>query len=137
MKLARWIFRIAGIYGLLVVIPMYFQEAQVGRDYPPAITHPEYYYGFAGVTLAFQLVFLLLSTDPLRYRPIMLVGIVEKFSYAIAAIVLLLQNRIPLPMFAAGMIDLVLGISFLVAYFATAEAARRTPAMTGVGTLRS
>jgi len=42
----------AGIYGIAVIAPQYFMEAQVGRDYPPAITHPEYFYGFVGVGLA-------------------------------------------------------------------------------------
>jgi len=32
MSVARWIFAIAGIYGLLVVTPHYFLEEQIGRD---------------------------------------------------------------------------------------------------------
>ena len=46
MKLARWIFGIAGVYGILVIAPLYFMEARIGHDDPPAITHPEYFYGF-------------------------------------------------------------------------------------------
>ncbi|MGH7494644.1 MAG: hypothetical protein ACREOO_19905 [bacterium] len=68
MKFAKWVFRIAGIYGLIVLTPMYFTEGQISRDFPPAPTHPEYYYGFIGVALAWQVLFLLLSKDPLRYR---------------------------------------------------------------------
>ena len=52
MRFARYSFLIAGIYGLLSLSPMYFLEAKNGRDFPPAITHPEYYYGFMGVALA-------------------------------------------------------------------------------------
>src|SRR5262245_63460257 len=50
MKFARIVFLVAGIYGLLVVAPQYFLEAKIGRDTPPPITHPEFFYGFVGVT---------------------------------------------------------------------------------------
>ena len=43
MKFAKWLFAIAGIYGLLVVAPLYWREEQITHDYPPAITHPEYF----------------------------------------------------------------------------------------------
>ncbi len=39
MNFAKWVFRIAGIYGLIVLVPMYFTESQISRDFPPAITH--------------------------------------------------------------------------------------------------
>ena len=61
---ARRLFLIAGIYGLAVILPQYFLEARVGRDYPPAITHPEYFYGFLGVAAAWQVAFLVIATDP-------------------------------------------------------------------------
>lgn len=60
MKFARIVFLVAGIYGLIVLLPLYFLEAQTGRDYPPPITHPEYYYGFVGVGVAWLLAFLVI-----------------------------------------------------------------------------
>src|SRR5258708_11464330 len=104
MKFARYTFLIAGAYGLLVLLPIYFSEGKVGIDYPPAVTHPEYLYGFAGVAVAFQIVFLIIAKDPAKYRLMILPSIIEKFSFAIAVIVLQSQGRIPLPMFAGGMI---------------------------------
>jgi hypothetical protein len=116
MRFARWTFLIAGIYGLLALVPMYFMEEQIGIDTPPAITHPEFFYGFVGVAVAFQLVFLIISTDPLKYRLFMLAAIVEKFSFAIAAGVLLIQGRLAgMIIFGAG-IDLVLGLLFTLAW---------------------
>jgi hypothetical protein len=38
MKFARRIFLIAGVYGLVVLLPMYFLEEKNGRDFPPPIT---------------------------------------------------------------------------------------------------
>src|SRR5215813_11595508 len=116
MKFARIVFLIAGVYGLLVLLPLYFMEKQTGRDYPPPITHPEYYYGFIGVAVAWQLVFLVMSRDPVRYRPLMLPAIVEKASFLIPVIVLYLQQRVSSFMLGASLIDGVLGVLFLIAY---------------------
>ncbi|HEY4387193.1 MAG TPA: hypothetical protein VGN34_22280, partial [Ktedonobacteraceae bacterium] len=68
MKFAKIVFLVAGIYGILVVAPLFVTEGVVNATQPPAITHPEYYYGFACVTLVWQILFLVLSSDPLRYR---------------------------------------------------------------------
>ena len=55
-----------------MLVPQYFLEQKVGIDYPPAITHPEYFYGFLGVAIAWQVAFLIIGQDPLRFRPMML-----------------------------------------------------------------
>ncbi|MBX3011704.1 MAG: hypothetical protein KF832_09350 [Caldilineaceae bacterium] len=121
MNFAKWVFRFAGILGILIVAPFYFSEAQVGRDLPPAITHPEYYYGFIGVTLAWQIGFLIIGSDPLRYRPLMIAAILEKASYAIAIIWLFVLGRVPLLIAGAGLLDLSLGLLFVAAYRATSS----------------
>jgi hypothetical protein len=119
---ARRVYLIAAVYGLVVLLPQYAMERKHGLDDPPAITHPEYYYGFAGVALAWQFAFLLISRDPVRYRPLMLVGILEKAGFGLAAIALHLLGRLHVQMLAAGLVDLVLGVLFIVAY-------RKTPKM--------
>ena len=53
----------------MITTPNYFLETRLGEDYPPAITHPEFFYGFVGTCLAWQLAYLLIATDPVRYRP--------------------------------------------------------------------
>jgi hypothetical protein len=119
MKFARLVFLIAGIYGLIVVLPLYFLEEKTGRDYPPPITHPEYYYGFVGVTAAWQVLYLLVSTNPVRYRPLMLPPMLAKGSFVIAVTLLFLQGRVHATMVGASMIDLLLVILFVVAYLRT------------------
>src|SRR5262245_14669657 len=94
MKFARTVFLLAGIYGLVVMLPQYFLENKVGRDSPPAITHPEFYYGFIGVTIAWQVLFLVISRDPVRYRPTMIPAILEKAGFVIAITVLFFQHRV-------------------------------------------
>lgn len=95
MTFARRVFKVAGIYGLLIVTPLYFLEDRVGRDQPPPITHPEFFYGFIGVTLAWQVAFLVIARDPARYRLLMIPAIIEKTTYVIALLVLFLKGRIP------------------------------------------
>lgn len=119
MKFARLVFLIAGIYGLIVVLPLYFLEAKTGRDYPPPITHPEYYYGFVGVTAAWQILYLLISTDPIRYRPVMIPPLFAKGSFVVAAVILFGQGRMPVTTLGASMIDLLLVVLFIVAYIRT------------------
>ncbi|HCY77609.1 MAG TPA: hypothetical protein DHV28_16985 [Ignavibacteriales bacterium] len=116
MKFAKWIYLIAGIYGLLILLPQYFLEVQNGIDYPPPINHPEYYYGFIGVAVAWQIVFLIISRDPFKYKLLMLAAIVEKFSYGVAVIILFLQTRVAVPVLVVGLIDTILGTLFIIAY---------------------
>ena len=40
MKFAKIIFWIAGIWGVLVLTPLYFMFDLIGRKDPPPITHP-------------------------------------------------------------------------------------------------
>jgi hypothetical protein len=122
MKIARWIFAIAGVYGIVVIAPLYFAEGQIAQNDPPAITHPEFFYGFIGVTLAWQLVFFVIARNPVRYRPLMLVAVLEKLAFGVPAIVLFSQQRIKTTSLAFGCIDLVLGTLFVLSFFLTTRA---------------
>lgn len=119
MKFAKRVFLIAGIYGLIVVLPLYFLEEKTGRDYPPAITHPEYYYGFVGVTAAWQILCLMISTDPIRFRPLMIPPMLAKSSFVIAVTILFFQGRVSSTMVGASMIDLLLVVLFFISYLRT------------------
>jgi hypothetical protein len=120
VRFAKRVFTSAAIYGLLVMLPQYFLEEQNGLRNPPAITHPEYYYGFIGVVIAWQVLFLILAQNPIRYRPMMLPAILEKAGFGIAAVVLFLLGRLSLEMLGAGIIDLILLTLFTVSYIRTA-----------------
>jgi uncharacterized membrane protein YuzA (DUF378 family) len=122
MIFAKLVFLVAGIYGLIVLVPQYFLEERTGHDYPPPITHPEYYYGFIGLAVVWQIVFLILSRDPVRYRPLMVPAILEKACFAIPAVILLLQHRIPSLIFGFAMVDAVWGVLFSIAYLKTKDA---------------
>jgi hypothetical protein len=122
MKFSKIVFTAAGVYGLLAIVPQFFLEKQTGIDYPPAITHPAYFYGFLGVALAWQVAFLIIGRNPARYRALMPAAMIEKFSFVIAAVALSMQDRISPMLFTGAMIDLVLGVLFVAAFFLTKKA---------------
>jgi hypothetical protein len=123
MKFPKTLLFTAGAYGLIVLIPQYFLETKNGRDFPPAITHPEYYYGFIGVAIAWQIAFLIMSRDPVRYRAMIIPGVIEKASFGIACFVLYFQRGVSPMVIGSGVIDLLFAALFLVAYTKTGPGA--------------
>jgi len=119
MKFAKWVFIVAGVYGILVTAPIFFSEKQFAVQFPPAINHPEYFYGFAAVTLAWQIAFLVIASNPLQNRTLMLVAVAEKIPYAISIAVLFAQGRVSNMFLGFGVIDFILGILFFVSYLLT------------------
>ena len=124
MKFAKIVFLIAGIWGFLVLTPLYFMFNLIGRQDPPAITHPAFYYGFVGTALAWQVAFFLIASDPVRFRPIMVPSVLEKFAYAAASTVLYLQAQMRASDLVFVAADFVFGMLFLVAFYQTAAGAR-------------
>ena len=115
-RFASRVYTIAGIYGLLVMLPQFFLEERIGRDNPPPITHPEYFYGFIGIVVVWQLAFLVIARDPARYRALMPVTVLEKLVFAVPVALLYAQGRVTAPtLFFAG-IDLVLGTLFFLSW---------------------
>ncbi|MBZ5666789.1 MAG: hypothetical protein LAO30_19565 [Acidobacteriia bacterium] len=119
MKFAKIVFWAAGIWGVLVLTPLYFMFDLIGRQDPPPITHPAFYYGFVGVGLAWQIAFLIIAANPVRFRPLMIACMVEKFSYGAALTVLFLQHRLHASDLTFGVVDLLFGVLFIVAFFRT------------------
>jgi hypothetical protein len=120
-RFARWVFLLAGIIGLVELVPLYFLEEMIGVRQPPPINHPEFYYGFVGVAIAWQVAFLIISRDPLRYRPLMPAIFLEKLLYPACIVVLHLKGRFPASAMAAPLLDLVwLGL-FLTVWVRTKE----------------
>jgi len=126
MRFARTVFTGAGLWGLVVLAPLYFTFDLVGRLYPPPITHPDFYYGFIGVAVAWQTGFLVIGRDPARFHPMMIPAVLEKFVYVISLSALYLQGRLAAGQLAVAGPDLVLGILFIVSFFKVEEARRRS-----------
>jgi hypothetical protein len=115
-RFARRAYLFAGIYGLVVMLPQYFMEERIGRDTPPPITHPEHFYGFIGVVIAWQLAFLVIARDPARFRALMPVTMLEKLVFAVPVLILYAQGRVAASVLPFAAIDLVLGALFFLSY---------------------
>jgi len=126
MRFARFVFTFAGIWGLVVLTPLYFSFDLVGRLYPPAVTHPDFFYGFVGVAIVWQFAFLLIGRDPIRLQAMMIPAILEKLIYVATLAVLFAQGSLQIGQVSVAIPDLLLGILF-VASFARVGAARQPP----------
>ena len=69
MKFAKWVFIVAGIWGISVLTPFYWLVDVTGRRYTPPMDYPHFFYGFISVALVWQIAFLMIGTNPARYRP--------------------------------------------------------------------
>ncbi len=119
MRFARLVFLGAGIWGVAVLTPLYFLVDITGRRYPAPVEYPHFFYGFVSVAMAWQIAFLIIGSDPIRFRPLMIPGMLEKLSYVITLAVLYAQARIPTADFQAAVPDFLLGILFVVAFVKT------------------
>jgi len=119
MRFAKIVFWVAGIWGLLVITPLYFMFDLIGRNDPPPITHPGFFYGYVGVALAWQIAFVFIATDTARFRPLMIPCVLEKIGYGAAVLALVMQGRMHRADLLFAGTDLLLGLLFVIAYFKT------------------
>lgn len=116
MRFSKIVFWVAGIWGLLIFIPLYFMFDLIGQKDPPPITHPAFFYGFLGLGLSWQIAFVFIARDPVRLRPLMIPSMVEKFCYGIAVVVLVVQGRTRASDLVFAATDTLLGLLFIAAY---------------------
>ena len=119
MKLAKWTFRTAGIFGLIVMLPMLFLEKQIEQIMPPSVNHPEFFYGFVILNICWQVLYLFVAKDPARFRPIMIPSFFAKASGPVALMWLYLQGRISSQWITTTIMDGVFAILFLISFWVT------------------
>ena len=106
-KHARWLFRGAAIYGAILLLPIYFVEGRVAA--PAArLPAPEYFYGFIGAALSFQILYWIIGGAPRKYHALMLLGVVAKLSFWIPVAILWSIGRTATSTFALVCGDRVL-----------------------------
>jgi hypothetical protein len=125
MKFAKIVFIAAGVWGIIVLSPLYFLVDITGRQYPPPATYAQFFYGFFSLGMAWQFAFLIIGSNPMRFRPLIIPSIFEKFSFVVTVIVLYSRARIPLAEATAAVPDLLLGILFSVALAKTRASDRQ------------
>jgi hypothetical protein len=118
IKFARRLFLVAGLYGIAVVTPLFFLEHTIGEYAPPAITHAEFYYGFVCTAFAWQVVYLMMSRNPLRLRPVLIPAITGKAGFGLSVFALVARGRLAAQDAVLPSIDLLLAALFAWAYVA-------------------
>jgi hypothetical protein len=119
MRFAKIVFWIASVWGILVLTPLYFMFDTIGRQVPPALTHPQYYFGFLGVAFAWQIAFFLIARDPTRFRPMIIPSVIEKLTYVGAVTVLYLQRRMTPAEASSALPDAILAVLFVISFVKT------------------
>ncbi len=117
MRFTRIVFGVAAVYGFLSLPPLYFLRDLVGRMAPPAINHPEFYYGFVGLALLWQFVFVLVALDPVSYRAIIPIAVLEKLAYAVPVVLLYSAGDLRPSLLGPGLVDPIFGVLFSIGYF--------------------
>jgi hypothetical protein len=120
VKFAKIVFTTAGLWGIVVLTPLYFLLDLTGRRYAPPAVYPQFFYGFLSVTIAWQLAFLVIGSDPVRFRPLMIPCMVEKLGFVVTVAVLYHASRISAQEATAAVPDLLLSILFIAAFMKTA-----------------
>ena len=123
-KFARFTFIGAGIWGIVVLTPLYWLVDVTGRPYSSPTDYPHFFYGFLSVAMAWQIAFLMIGSNPARFRPLMIASILEKLGHVGGVAVLYWNARISDIDAQAAVPDLLLAILFMVA-FARTRALRR------------
>jgi len=119
MRFSKVVFTVAGIWGIVVLTPLYFLFDVTGRPYAPPADYPHFFYGFLSVTMAWQIAFLIIGSNPVRFRLLMIPAIFEKFSYIVTLAILHSHARISTPDAMTGVPDVVLGLLFIAAFAKT------------------
>jgi hypothetical protein len=66
-----------------------------------------------------QLVFVVMAKDPLRYRQLMPIAILEKLVYVVPVVILYAAGRVHANIMRSSLVDPIFAILFIVAYFRT------------------
>ena len=109
----------AGIWGIVVVTPLYFLHDVTGQPYAAPTLYPHFFYGFLSVTMAWQIAFLVIGSNPVRFRPLMIPTIVEKAGYVIVVAVLYSHGRVSPAEASTAVPDCLLGLLFVAAFLKT------------------
>jgi hypothetical protein len=121
MRFAKLTFIGAGIWGIVVLTPLYWLFDVTGRPYSPPTDYPHFFYGFLSVAMAWQIAFLVIGSNPARFRPLMIPSMLEKVGHVLGVAVLYLNGRITDIDAQAAVPDLLLAILFIAAFVKTRE----------------
>jgi hypothetical protein len=122
VRFARIVFVGAGVWGIAVLAPFYRLVDVTGRHYGAPAEYPQFFYGFISVALAWQIAFLVIGSNPARFRALMIPSMLEKFGYCATLVVLYARGRITATDLQPLWPDFVIGLLFVAAFVKTRNA---------------
>lgn len=125
MRFARFVFIGAGVWGIVVLTPLYWLVDITGGQYVPPSDSPQFFYGFLSVAMAWQIAFLVIGSNPVRFRALMILAVLEKLGYVATLAVMYVQARISAIDAQPAVPDGLLGLLFIVAFLKTRASGSR------------
>lgn len=119
MRFSRYTFIGAGVWGLAVLVPFYALVDITGRRYAFPTENPQFFWGFFAVAIAWQIAFLMIGSDPARFRPLMIPAMLEKVGFVVTLVALFTAGRVSAIDLQAALPDGVLAVLFAIAYVAS------------------
>ena len=116
MRFAKIVFIGAGIWGVSVLMPLFWLVDISGRRYVPPADYPQFFFGFIAVALVWQLAFLMIGVNPARFRLLMIPAMLEKFTYVTTLVVLYGNSRITAVDVQPAIPDGLIGVLFVAAF---------------------
>ncbi len=118
MTFARWVFLTAGVLGLLPVGPLAYEALVNGADLlPDASEMGLFVVVFLFQYVCWQILFIILAGDPVRYRPMMIPAFFAEITAPLNPLWLFLYGF--QPWVFSAVIYLVLAVLFAAAFWLT------------------
>jgi hypothetical protein len=120
VRFARIVFVVAGVLGLLLLLPLAYSAVVDGQGILPGLGGAGMFFlGFVAQYMCWQILYLVLATNPVRYRPMMIPAFFAQAMGALYPQWLYLYGFEPWVPVAA--VEIALAILFLVAYWTTGQ----------------
>jgi hypothetical protein len=119
VRFARIVFIVGGIWGIAVLAPLFFLRDITGLAYTPPATYPHFFYGFLTTAMAWQIAFLIIGSNPAKFRLLIIPAILEKWGYVLSVAMLHGNGRVSSSEAGTAVPDLLLGLLFIVAFVTT------------------
>lgn len=116
---AKRVFQAAGIWGLIVLTIGYASYLTGANPSLVNVGHPELIHGFFLVCLPWQIAFLLIATNPVRYNAFMPIAVLEKLPFTAVVMSLYFAGKADTTMLVMGVADGIFGTLFCIAYWGT------------------
>lgn len=123
MRFAKYTFIGAGIWGLAVLLPFYGLVDITGHQYAPPADYRQFFWGFFAVAIVWQLAFVMMGLNPARFRPLMILAVLEKVGFVATVLALFMAGRVSALDVQAALPDAVLAAMFVAALVAIGRAA--------------